>query len=343
MQKRFNIWDKDGTITDLSHRRHYVNGGSRQWGKFFEETINDTIIWPIANLMIDSINRGDRCEIWSAACETTREMSVKVLEPITQFIDWDNLDYKDRGMGQFLTHMRGEGDNTPDYILKEKWLLAEDVMPDIVYDDRLSVVQKCWRKNGVTCAQVAPFFDMNIESVNSNFSPPRKASLNLLIGPSGAGKSTYLNRHLIEFDMDNKVRPEVYSSDLTRARQFPSNERWCNEDAYEFNGFKSTFSTVHRKIKASLEGGEDVIYDATNIKPKNRKDLIKFIDGQDGKYDITYTIIDRPLDEKLKSYNNIDRFRTREEIIEKQHQSFKSSRKHAMKGDGFSFIKVIEI
>jgi len=35
------IFDVDGTLTDVSHRRHYVTGGNTDWGKFFDEMVND--------------------------------------------------------------------------------------------------------------------------------------------------------------------------------------------------------------------------------------------------------------------------------------------------------------
>lgn len=58
-----------------------------------------------------------------------------------------------------LLLMRKEGDNRPDYIVKQEMLdhLRDDLLYDVIiaFDDRNQVV-KMWRDNDITCAQVAP-------------------------------------------------------------------------------------------------------------------------------------------------------------------------------------------
>jgi hypothetical protein len=54
--------------------------------------------------------------------------------------------------------MRPVGDYRDDAVLKEQWLNEARVLgkaPDIVFDDRQRVVDM-WRRNGITCCQVAP-------------------------------------------------------------------------------------------------------------------------------------------------------------------------------------------
>jgi hypothetical protein len=59
-----------------------------------------------------------------------------------------------------ILRMRPVSDNRPDEQLKKKWLnelsVAERASIIAVFDDRQKVVDM-WRKNGLTCFQVAPF------------------------------------------------------------------------------------------------------------------------------------------------------------------------------------------
>jgi hypothetical protein len=51
--------------------------------------------------------------------------------------------------------MRGIGDHQPDTQLKQNWLKTQANLPDLVFEDRASVVEM-WRSNGIVCCQVAP-------------------------------------------------------------------------------------------------------------------------------------------------------------------------------------------
>ena len=343
MKKLFVISDLDGTLRDLSHRLHYVQNGNRDWGKFFGSCDQDEPIWDVINIFVSHINAGHRCEIWSGACESSREKSAIWLNKyLKDLIDWRVLDYPSDDVGQFLVRMRPQGDSIKDYTLKESWLLDEiqkGNRPDLVYDDRYSVIERCFRKNEITCAQVAPYFDEVPEMGErvKNKYIPRKPTLTVMIGPSGSGKDYWL-----QF---NSPSANIISSDNIRYSQFPSEEKFCSDEAYEPKGFGATFSTIHKVIKSYLEGGIDVVYNATNIKAKNRKEMLKFVGADKGIYNVEYVLIDRPLDEKINSFKQRvavdgDDQRTSEEIIRKHHASFQSSKKHALNGDGFDFINV---
>jgi hypothetical protein len=58
------------------------------------------------------------------------------------------------GFSHLLTHSRPAGDHTPDTELKAGWLAQASPKPDLVFDDRASVVAM-WRANGIPCCQVA--------------------------------------------------------------------------------------------------------------------------------------------------------------------------------------------
>lgn len=327
--KLFVISDKDGTLFNINHRTHFVRGGNHQWNEFFEDTDKDEPVWDVMHVVASHINAGHRVEIWSGACESSYEKSAYVLNKyMKDMIDWGNLDYDTDDVGQFLTRMRPKGDNTPDQELKRKWLNSEDSRPDIMYDDRKKVCEM-YREEGLTVARVV---GGDFDSENK-FETPRKAKLTVMIGPSGAGKDYWL-----QF---NSPAYTIVSSDNIRWSQFPSEDSFCDPAAYTHEGFKATFSTANALIEANLKGGIDVVYNATNIKARNRKDMLKAVGADTGKYDVDYVIVDRPLDEKIKSFSD-DTGRTSIDIINKHHQSFQSSKKHALKGDGFDFINVID-
>jgi hypothetical protein len=47
------------------------------------------------------------------------------------------------------------GDHRPDTVLKAEWLDAEPTPPDLVFEDRASMVAM-YRERGIRCCQVAP-------------------------------------------------------------------------------------------------------------------------------------------------------------------------------------------
>ena len=170
------IFDLDGTLADLKHRRHFVEKprcmdcGTRtgavtcgncgltrpdgapawrpNWDAFHAACVNDTPIKPVVDLFTD-LERMCEVRIWSGRMDTVRH----------QTVDWlaKHLGLHS-GWAARLT-MRPAGDYTPDDVLKESWLHAMNPADRarlvMVFDDRDRVVNM-WRRNSVVCAQVAP-------------------------------------------------------------------------------------------------------------------------------------------------------------------------------------------
>jgi hypothetical protein len=169
------IFDLDGTLADCEHRRHFVNkkkgyecdrycnlcfNGTAypirpcgncsfkpDWKAFYEACDKDKPIEPVIRMFryqmtrFNTINQKINWQIWSGRCESVRQKTIDWLDKYIITIDWDIERLK----------MRPIGDNTPDEILKEKWLdeaIAQGKKIDFVFDDRKKVVDM-WIRRGI--------------------------------------------------------------------------------------------------------------------------------------------------------------------------------------------------
>ena len=150
--KQTIIFDVDGTIADVEHRRHFVNGNN-DWDSFRKETVNDTPVQWVCDIAKRFIAQGDEVAFFSARNESEREITEK---QISQWI----------GDGHKGVFLRPDGDYRPDEIFKRdilEFLRQEDALgqdPDVVYDDRNKVVDM-WIENGINCIQVVNRADGN--------------------------------------------------------------------------------------------------------------------------------------------------------------------------------------
>ena len=160
------IFDLDGTLADLKHRRHFVErpacphcgwvkdcdhsrNGERpkfkpDWDAFHAACVDDTPINAIIDVLACVRHNESDVWIWSGRMSTVSAETFKWLQD--HHIRFDQL------------KMRPTGDYTPDDQLKESWLRT--MSPEdrarlvMVFDDRQRVVDM-WRRNGIVCAQVA--------------------------------------------------------------------------------------------------------------------------------------------------------------------------------------------
>ncbi len=167
------IFDLDGTLADCEHRRHFVDrdkaaelgicyedvqftfGGVQNgpwvltkdsdrlwkpdWKAFYEACDQDKPIYPTLDLMRDLCGEYE-IQIWSGRCESVRNKTIEWLRD-NAYGFHKNTELK----------MRPIGDNTPDDVLKEKWLdetLSLGKTIEFVFDDRPKCV-RMWRRRGI--------------------------------------------------------------------------------------------------------------------------------------------------------------------------------------------------
>ena len=137
------IFDLDGTLALIDHRRHFVECPREQqnWDAFYEACTNDEPNLPLMRLMSVLHEHYPHVLIYSGRSSKVMDKTIAWLEFYK--VQYDHL------------RMRVEEDFTPDNELKKKW--AEEWGINriaMVFDDRAKVV-KMWRELGITCLQVA--------------------------------------------------------------------------------------------------------------------------------------------------------------------------------------------
>lgn len=150
--KRLYIFDLDGTIALIDHRRHLLEGKDpNRWRAFYAACTKDEPNFSVISVMHGLLISGSEIWIFSGRSEEVRDKTISWLHRFTLFPEHELT-------GPML-QMREAGDTTPDDVLKQRWL--DSMLPVdrqrlvATFDDRQRVVDM-WRKNGITCFQVAP-------------------------------------------------------------------------------------------------------------------------------------------------------------------------------------------
>ena len=140
--KLLALFDIDGTLADISHRRYLVECSEPNWKQFFALMGDDKPNEPIVSLYRTIwASTNYECVLVSGRPEKYRELT-------EQWLFWNDIPFT-------KLIMRPNNDNRPDSVVKEqvlKSLLADNKQIAFVVDDRKSVVDM-WRSNGVICLQ----------------------------------------------------------------------------------------------------------------------------------------------------------------------------------------------
>jgi predicted kinase len=310
------IFDIDGTLADVEHRRHFLSGAKPAWGAFFDEMVNDPPLRDVcllAELLGDHplVNQGAiKLFLFSGRPETHRKETE----------DWLLKHARSYFQKAEALLMRGEGDYRADTIVKKEMLRniqAQGYEVRLVVDDRPSVVEM-WKAEGLT---VLAHDSGEWDGVKKTWDT---GELHMMVGPSGAGKSTWVRNN--PWDMfPNGIIPDgaLISSDALRVEMSGSFLGMQNND--------QVFSAMHALTKARLTGGLNTIIDATNLRSRDRRALR---DCCGAKTKIFYHVIDRPLEEKHRDAGWRDEVVIKGvKLIDRHHQSFRSSIKAILAGD----------
>ena len=136
------IFDIDGTLADIAHRRPCLDGERPDWTRFNASIGDDTPNEPIVSLYKTLWNSG----IYHMEIVTGRD---EVFRGITEtWLTWNEIPFN-------RVTMRPRKDQRADYHVKQDILnafLSEGHNIAFAVDDRQQVVDM-WRRNGITCLQ----------------------------------------------------------------------------------------------------------------------------------------------------------------------------------------------
>lgn len=149
--KPLYIFDLDGTLALIEHRRHHVSNGNHDWPAFYAACDQDVPNFPVLITFDFLLRSGADLLIWSGRSDEVYDKTVEWLHRNTYMLTRAGVLSK--------LKMRRAGDYTPDHELKRAWYesLSRDDKERLVavFDDRDRMV-KMWRELGVACFQVAP-------------------------------------------------------------------------------------------------------------------------------------------------------------------------------------------
>ena len=303
----FIVFDLDGTLSDPTHRLHFIQDGRRDYASFFAACGDDAPNMHVIRTLQAHVCDGHRVEIWSARSDVVRAETEAWLERY-------GID------AARLVHMRAAGDHTPDETLKRFWLLQlhPDERPDVIYDDRQRVVDM-WRREGVACFQVTANWEAPSER---RIAPIVEPLLTLLVGPSCAGKTTHAKGYPADW---------VLSTDALRGH-------YCGGDFRDQSRNADVFTALRRLAAARLSCGLPVVIDATNLRRKDRVALVSLAPETSR---VRYVVLDRPLAAKQAAAGwRADVVVDGKSLIESHAEVFASNLKHILAGDGVANVEV---
>jgi len=153
MELKTVIFDIDGTLANIDHRLHLIQGETKNWKEFFLACVDDTPIESMFDTMAAHHNAGHNVILLTGRsmiveCQTRHWVSFA----IRRFAKDETAIYVPD------LYLRDKDDFRPDHEIKRDWLhqqphsVRESILA--VYEDRTQVVNM-WREEGVNCYQVA--------------------------------------------------------------------------------------------------------------------------------------------------------------------------------------------
>lgn len=152
------IFDIDGTLADIEHRRIFVSGKKKDFNAFNSAMANDVINVPIVELHTMCHRAGYQIIYCTGRMERDRDVTLEFLKMVHEeggIIERESF----WTFSPDLIMRPDERRSDPDWVVKQDMLnkILEIVdKENIIFtvDDRQKVVDM-WRANGLTCLQVA--------------------------------------------------------------------------------------------------------------------------------------------------------------------------------------------
>lgn len=330
------IFDIDGTLADVTHRRHHVAQKPKRWDLFFADMDKDPPVKDVVEFckfmlacgkiagfinVIFCSGRGEEyrseTEAWLTKC-------------VAPFIDSGSVT-KYPHQPVLDLRMRPAKDSRSDVIIKREMLAqlrAEGHDIWFVVDDRQRVVDM-WREEGITVFQCAPG-DFDTAPDTGNYEPtPGETLLALMVGPSGAGKSTWLASEIA--DGKGRASSIIATDDIRAQLRGDFRDQTANE---------AVFAYLRSALKTRMEFGLGTWVDATNIHKKDRANLVALAPNGTK---VSYIVIDRPLDEKIATggWRNFI-LKDGETLVQRHHKAFQSALPHILRGDDLPNVVVFD-
>lgn len=140
MEKPIIIVDIDGTLADITHRRHHIDRKRKRWGKFFQAMDKDLPIPEVA-ARVRQLSQDHTIILVTGRPEDYRGQTEAWLKKF-------KIPYQ-------ALYMRKSGDFRSDDIVKQE-ILNQHIKKEnvrLVIDDRPRVI-RMWRENGLEVEDV---------------------------------------------------------------------------------------------------------------------------------------------------------------------------------------------
>lgn len=146
--------------------------------------------------------------------------------------------------------------------------------------------------------------------------------VNVMVGVAGSGKSTVVEKILAE---NPSCSTMVVCPDLIR-------EEFCDGNRSDQTKNHLVWPEAYRRVREHLARGYDVIFDATMLNPKKRKDLVEIAKEFDA-YLFAH-VVEKPLDVILAQNAN-RQWKVPEHIVRNMFDSFVAP----TEAEGFARVK----
>lgn len=146
-EKKICIFDIDGTISNPTHRRHFVKGDEPDWKSFNEKMTEDTVNETVVSFMNAMRSQGYFIVIFTGRSD-------EYMYRTQSWLAFNDVEYHELYMRRGKT----EADHR-DSVVKNRMLseLLQDYPNKSVFfacDDRPQVIREVWNKHGIWCFDV---------------------------------------------------------------------------------------------------------------------------------------------------------------------------------------------